>query len=130
MRSVVVVLPASMCDVVPLLRWHSSGWLRAIFSASLDVLGSDAAGPSRYRYWLLPAVVAEGAVRFGHAVRILALLDGVAAVLRCVHQFTREARRHRLFRAGASRGDQPANGERLGALRTDLDRDLVGRAAD
>src|SRR4051812_26470961 len=72
----------------------------------------------------------EGAVRLGHAVRVLALLHRIAAVLRRVHQLARKARGHRLFGAAASRGDQPADGKRLGALRADLDRDLVGRAAD
>jgi hypothetical protein len=32
--------------------------------------------------------------------------------------------------AGARGGDQPADGQRLGALGADLDRHLVGRAAD
>src|SRR5207249_5572872 len=53
-----------------------------------------------------------------------------AAVLRGVHQLTREAPRHRLFRAGARSRDQPPDGERLGALGADFDRHLIGRAAD
>src|SRR4029453_19141613 len=63
-------------------------------------------------------------------MRVLALLHGIAAVLRRVHQFTRKARRHRLLRAGARSRDQPADGECLGALRTNFDGDLVGRTAD
>jgi hypothetical protein len=30
MRSVVVVLPASMCAMMPMLRYFASGWLRAM----------------------------------------------------------------------------------------------------
>src|SRR6478735_8543651 len=74
--------------------------------------------------------MAERAVRFGHAVRVFALLHGIAAVLRRVHEFARKASRHRLLRARASRRDQPADGERLSALGTDLDRHLIGRTAD
>src|SRR5689334_1587320 len=74
--------------------------------------------------------MAEGAVRFSHAVRVLTLLHCVAAVLRSVHQLARKAGRHRLLRTGASRRDQPTDSERLSALRTNLDRHLVGRATD
>src|SRR5215210_1272550 len=56
----------------------------------------------------LPAIVREGAVRFGHAVRVLTLLDGVAAVLRGVHQLARQAARHGLLRPRAGGRDQPA----------------------
>src|SRR4030095_2941471 len=78
----------------------------------------------------LPAVVREGAVRFRHAVRVLALLDRIAAVLRRVHQLARQAGRHRFFRAGARRRNEPADGQSLGALGAHLDRNLVGGAAD
>jgi hypothetical protein len=40
------------------------------------------------------------------------------------------ARRHGVLRAAAGGRDQPADGERLGALRANLDRHLIGRAAD
>src|SRR6185437_11929497 len=63
-------------------------------------------------------------------MRVLPLLHRIAAVLRSIHELAREAGRHRLLRAGARRGDEPADGERLGALRTDLDRHLVSGAAD
>src|SRR5690606_6775111 len=76
----------------------------------------------RARWPPLPAVVREGAVGVGHAVRVLALLDRVAAVVGGVHQLAREARGHGRLRTPAGGGDQPADGERLGALRTDLDR--------
>ena len=60
----------------------------------------------------------EGAVRFRHAVRVFALLHRIAAVLRGVHQLARQAGRHGLFRPRTRRRDEPANGQRLGALET------------
>ena len=61
---------------------------------------------------------------------VFALLDRVAAIVGRVHQLAREARRHRRLGPAARGRDQPADRERLGAFRTDLDRDLVGRTAD
>src|SRR3546814_2611173 len=84
-------------------------------------------GPARGR---LPAVVAESAVRFGHAVRVFALLDRIATIVRRVEQFARQARGHRGFAAVTRGGDQPADRERLCAFGTDFDRNLIGRTAD
>src|SRR5690606_24996121 len=69
----------------------------------------------------LPAIVAESAVRFGHAVRVFALLHRVAAVVRRVEQFARQTRGHRGFAAVARRGDQPADRERLRAVGPNFD---------
>src|SRR5947209_2551663 len=77
-----------------------------------------------------PAIMGEGTVRFRHAVRVLALLDGIAAIVGGVHQFARKARRHRVLAARTGGGDQPADGERLGTLQPHLDRHLIGGAAD
>ena len=38
---------------------------------------------------MLPAVVREGAVGVGHAVRVFALLDRVAAIVGRIHQLAR-----------------------------------------
>src|SRR5690349_24853295 len=78
----------------------------------------------------LPTIMAEGAVRFGHAVRVFALLHGVAAVLRRIHELARQAAGHGLFRPGTGSRNEPTDGERLCTLRTNLDRNLVGCAAD
>src|SRR5690606_24719115 len=83
-----------------------------------------------FRFAPLPAVVREGAVGVGHAVRVFAFLDRVAAVVGGVHQLGREARGHGRLGTAAGGGDQPAHGERLGALGTNLDRHLVGGTAD
>ncbi|EAQ30599.1 hypothetical protein NAP1_07465 [Erythrobacter sp. NAP1] len=78
----------------------------------------------------LPAVVREGAVRVRHAVRVFALLDGVAAVVGGIHQLTRQTGAHGGLGATASRTDQPADRESLGTLGANLDRHLVGRTTD
>src|SRR5690606_30986360 len=78
----------------------------------------------------LPAVMREGAVGFGHLVRVLTLLDGGATVVGRIEQLARQAVDHGGLVALARSGDQPADGQRLTALRADVDRHLVGGAAD
>src|ERR1051326_3946993 len=99
------------------------GWLRGI-----GVCLSFAS--VRYAYWLLPAVVREGAVGFRHPVRVLALLDGVPPIVRRVEQLRREPLGHGLFAALARRRDDPGDAERLAPRAAHLDRHLVGGAAD
>src|SRR3546814_11255541 len=72
----------------------------------------------------------EGAVGFRHAMRVFALLDGVAAIIGCIHQLTRKTGGHGILRAVARSAYQPADGKRLGAVRADLDRHLIGRTTD
>ena len=72
----------------------------------------------------------EGAVGFGHPVRVFALLDGVATVVGGVHQFTRKARSHRVLAAIARRCDQPADRERLRTLGAHFDGHLIGRTTN
>ena len=57
----------------------------------------------------------EGPVGFRHLVRVFALLDRVAAVVRRIEQFGREPLRHRALVAIARSGDDPADAERLSA---------------
>src|SRR3546814_2787296 len=72
----------------------------------------------------------EGAVGFRHAMRVFALLDGVAAIISCIHQLTRKTGSHGILRAVARSAYKPADGKRLGAVRADLDRHLIGRTTD
>ena len=58
----------------------------------------------------------EGAVGVRHAVRVLALLHGVAAVVGCVEQLGREALDHGLVVAAAGSLDDPADRQGLTAL--------------
>src|SRR5215210_7943247 len=78
----------------------------------------------------LPLVVRERLVGLGHTVRVVLLLDGIAAVVGGVEHLAGEAVDHRLLAAGAGGAHDPADGERAAALLRDLDGHLVGRAAD
>src|SRR5579872_2078643 len=72
----------------------------------------------------------EGTVGFRHPVHVFPLLDSVPPVIRRVEQFCRKPLRHRLFIALAGRSDQPADSQRLPADRANLNRHLIGGAAD
>src|SRR6185295_17156660 len=106
-RSVVVVLPASICAAMPILRYFSRGVVRGI---GLNLLNSRVA---------LPSIVRERAVGFGHLVCVFALLDGSTAIVGGVEQLGREPLTHRLFVARACRVDDPADCECLTALGAD-----------
>src|SRR3954451_1157011 len=79
---------------------------------------------------VLPAVMREGLVGLGHAVDVVLALERAALLGDGVHELVREALGHGLLAAVARELDQPADRERAGAAGGDLDRDLVGRAAD
>src|SRR5918995_4110133 len=155
MRSVVVVLPASICAMIPMFRVFAS-----MVSASVDaglvavavliaflvcpkhvasgtdrcpapggsVAGSD--GPTAVLQWLEASVVREGAVRLGHSVRVLAALDRRARVIECIKQLVSQLLLHRLARAGSRCRQKPAHGQGLAARTFDLHGNLVCRAAD
>src|SRR3546814_15392276 len=80
---------------------------------------------------ILPAIVRECTVRFGHAMRVFPLLDRIAAIVRCIKQFTRQPSRHSGFTTRARGGDAPTNSQRLRAVRPPLNRNLIenGRAS-
>src|SRR5215831_18464627 len=104
MRSVVVVLPASMCALMPMLRYRSMGVERGTLgvrrsdvrdgllsarthSPSCDRRGSRLSG-------VLEPEVRERLVGFRHPVHFLALLHGAAAAFRSLEQLGREPRAH------------------------------------
>src|SRR4051812_25100433 len=98
MRSVAVVLPASMWAMMPMLRVFAREVCRAISQ--------------------LPAVVRERAVRFRHPVYVFALLDGAAPEVRGVHEFVRQLLLHRLAVAAlACEADEPPDAQRQAAVR-------------
>src|SRR5579864_5495428 len=113
MRSVVVVLPASMWAMMPMLRYRSRGVVRGMGELR------------RARTWALPAVVREGLVRVGHTMGVLPLLHGGAAVVRGIEQFPRQSFLHGVLGAVARGADEPADRQRLAALRAHLDRHLI-----
>src|SRR5258708_29150197 len=94
------------------------GWLRGMAAKSLISVR-----PS-------PAIMRKRPVGLGHAVRVLALLDGISPAVGCIEQLGREPLRHRLFIALARGCDDPADPERLPAGGADLDRHLISRPRD
>src|SRR3954453_837967 len=72
----------------------------------------------------------EGLVGLRHAVDVVLALVGAALLGLGVHQLVGEPLGHRLLAALARELDQPAHGQRAGTPRRDLDRHLVGGAAD
>src|ERR1700742_3866777 len=78
----------------------------------------------------LPAVVGERLVRLRHAVDIVLPLPGAALLLVGVEDLAGQAIGHRVLATGPGVLDEPTDGERAGATRGHLDRDLVGRTAD
>src|SRR5579863_8046319 len=157
MRSVDVVLPASMCAIIPMLRVSSSLNARlivpgtALFSpvrvATASVtstsplpqtttckllkparLECSCAAPLRGKF--LPAVMGEGFVGFGHAVDVFLLLDGTAAGICRVDQFIRKLVDHGAPGAFARILQEPANGQRLAAERIHFHRYLIVGATD
>src|SRR5258708_1063629 len=115
-RSVVVVLPASICAMIPMFRTLSIATGRScIFSATLISL-------------LVPEV-GESLVAFRHPVGFLFALDRATRVLGRVKQLERELLRHALPATQPSETDDPATSQRQAALRPDFNWDLVGRPA-
>jgi hypothetical protein len=79
---------------------------------------------------VLPAVVRERFVGFGHTMGVFFLLDRGATILGRVEQLMCQTVCHRFLAALACGLDNPAHGERLAACRTNFDRYLVGGTAD
>src|SRR6185312_538456 len=137
MRSVVVVFPASMCAEIPMFRYRSMGVARATVNVPLDegLSGRIPRRPGGFTRGVrplsaLPAVVCEGLVGLGHAVRILTLADCGAATLGGVHQLVREPERHGLLAAITSSLDHPAHGQCLATSGANFNGYLVGGATD
>src|SRR5579863_8107124 len=81
-------------------------------------------------FGVLPAVMGEGLVGLGHAMRVLALPDGGAAVLGRVHQLVRQAKRHGFLAAVPGGLDDPAHSQCLATRRANFNRYLVSGATD
>src|ERR1039458_7293046 len=97
MRSVVVVLPASMCAMIPMFRQRFRGTVRATVSYlslckaapcghSNSVQTGWANSPPCSLNSALPAVVGEGLVGLGHAMNVFLLLHRGTATIRGVQQ--------------------------------------------
>src|SRR5688572_14043020 len=108
-----------MCAMIPMFRVRCSeaGAVAVDRPAVCVVIG-------------LPLEVAEGLVGFGHAVGVLASLDGCADAVAGIHQFAGELVGHALAVSLASRLDEPAHAEADTPIGANLDRDLVRGATD
>src|SRR5215207_9835953 len=137
MRSVVVVLPASMWAMIPILRTLD----RSVLMSTAMTISLTCQPPSaRWRAgrlttlvnggWWLPAVVGEGPVGLGHLVRVLAALAGATETVGGVEDLVHQPIGHRLLATLAGKADQPAHGQRGGPGRLDLHRHLVRRPTD
>src|ERR1700730_29962 len=74
--------------------------------------------------------MAEGLVALSHPMGLFLPLHGRADTVAGVKELERELLCHRFPTSLPGETDQPATGEREAALGPDLDRDLVGGAAD
>src|SRR3954466_10860587 len=120
MRSVVVVLPASMWAMIPMFRTRSSA--TAVCVAAMS--------PICLPWAWLPAVVRERLVRLCHPVDVVLLLVRRALLVERVDYLPRELVIEPLLAPVARELDEPADRERARAALRDLDGNLVVRAAD
>src|SRR5260370_41149015 len=127
MRWVVVVLPASICAMIPMLRTlaRSTAVTVATIPRSRKSRSRKSGKASRS-----PAVMGERLVRLRHLVGVLAPLHAGAEAVARVEQLVHEPLSHRLFPAVPGVGDDPAQRERGAPGGADLHRHLVGSAAD
>src|SRR6266480_3288435 len=102
MRSVVVVLPASMWAMIPMFRTRSSA-IAASFSLVL-----------KRSFPALPAVVGERLVRLRHPVDVVLALERPTLLVQGVQNLVCQLVRHALLAALARERDEPAHGERAG----------------
>src|SRR5712692_6127084 len=112
MRSVVVVLPASMWAMMPMLRVRARSV--AISSYQLSVISIQpavfvsrktllATGPLLTVH--SPPIMCESLVRFRHAVDVVSLLHRGTLTLRRIAKLIRELLGHRTTVAGPRAGD-------------------------
>src|SRR5271156_1658678 len=106
MRSVSVVLPASMWAMMPMFRVRDRGICRVVANLSPQ----------------LPAVVGKSLVRFRHLVSVFFFLNRCALVFKGGRQFGGQFFGDRFFLAGPGRGQYPTDGQGHPAFRTDFNR--------
>src|SRR5579859_1509726 len=121
MRSVVVVLPASMCAIMLMFLHRSNGTVldTAFFLSSFRSSCSLATEPVKSVFLILfalPPVVREGLIGLGHTVNVFLLLDSCAFAVGGVQQLVAQLVNHALLAASASVGNEPANRQRSAAV--------------
>src|SRR6186713_3322810 len=120
MRSVIVVLPASMCAMMPMLRTLFRSVSTSCATAKFPLFRFSvrciqwrrAPAALRLPASSSPAVVREGPVRLGHLVGVLASFDGGTQAIAGVEDLVGQAFDHGLLAASLGKADQPAQGQR------------------
>src|SRR5271155_1801505 len=129
MRSVVVVLPASMWAMMPMFLHRSNGTVldTAFFLSSFRScsLATEPVKSVTLILLVLPPIMCEGFIGLGHAVNVFFLLDRCAFAVCGVQQFVTQFVDHALLAASARVGNQPANRQRGTPVRVDFDRHLI-----
>src|ERR1700730_731114 len=128
MRSGEVVLPASICAMMPMLRVSASCALRAMSGLPrLSPLSlqnhplplmpglKKTQQAAEMTGAQLPAIVRKRLVGFRHAMHVFLLLHRAAACVGGIHQLLCQLVSHGLARARARVKQQPANRKRLPA---------------
>src|SRR5437016_8925777 len=146
MRSVVVVLPASMWAMMPMFLQRSNGTVldTAFFFSSLRTSCSPTvfAGVLKTSPKItqlpdfentrshLPPVMRKGLVGLRHTVNVFFLLDGRAPAIGRIQQLVGQLVDHSLFRAATRIRNQPTDSQRGAPVRIHFNRHLVVRAAN
>src|SRR5262245_66412131 len=124
MRSVVVVLPASMWAMMPMFLVRSNGYcestglpFRQVSGQLLRRRGGPGISPPP-EISSLPAVMCERLVGLRHLVGIFSLLHCRPAIVRRVEQLVGKLGRHALFRAATRGTYDPAHARRREASGT------------
>src|SRR3982751_700743 len=126
MRSVVVVLPASMWAMIPMFLNLLKSCLAIFIATKRHKKPQDALCASLW----LPLVMRERFVRIRHAVRVFFLLHRIAAVVCRVENLCRQTIHHRLLTAAPRVGDDPANCQGTAPLLMHFNRNLISRSAN
>src|SRR5579872_1522046 len=133
MRSVVVVLPASMWAMMPMFLHRSNGTVldTAFFLSSFRScsLATEPVKSVTLILFFLPPIMREGLIGLSHAVNVFFFLDGRAFSVGGVQQFIAQFVDHAFFAASTGIGDQPANRQRGTPIRIHFYRHLIVRAA-
>src|SRR5246127_2027722 len=134
-RSVAVVLPASMCAMMPKLRTllrsvSTSFCATEVFPLFRLLVSSLSVGARPHRRRYLPAIMREGAVCLGHLVGVLASFDGGPEAVAGIHDLVCQALDHGLLPTLPGEADEPAQRQGVGPPGPHLDGHLIRGTTD
>src|SRR6266850_3086284 len=148
MRSVVVVLPASMCAAMPMLRVRSIEYCRfgelcvlPLTALSFSITASIQTSCSRIKtprlfglrgdadYIPLPAEMCKCFIGLGHLMHLIAFADRIALAEVGLQNFSRQGLFHGNTLPGIGKINQPAQRQRKLAVGRDFQRHLVSGPA-